>query len=51
MSVPFNPASDSIITNNTVLNALMTACAPILYALSNSDRADQVMLGLYIIDV
>ena len=50
VSVPSNPASDSIIINNTVLNAPITACAPILCVLSNPDRADRVVLGPYIID-
>ena len=50
VSVPSNPASDSVITNNTILNAPTMACAPILCALSNPDRADQVVLGPYIID-
>ena len=40
VSIPSNPASDSVITNNTVLNAPTTACAPTLYTLSNPDRAD-----------
>ena len=37
--------------NNIVLNALMTACAPTLYTLSNPDRADQEVLGPYITDI
>ena len=48
MSIPFSSASDSVMTNNTVLNASITACALILYILSNSDRADQEVLGPYI---
>ena len=51
VSVPSNPASDSDIANNTVLNALMTACAPIFCALSNLNKADQEVLGAQIIDV
>ena len=50
VSVSSNPASDSVMTNNTVLNTPTTACAPTLYTLSNPDRADQEALGPHITD-
>ena len=50
MSIPSNPVSDSAIANDTILNALTMACAPTLCTLSNPDRADQEVLGPYIID-
>ena len=51
MSVFFNPASDFAIANNIILNALITACAPTLCTLSNPNRANQKILGPYIIDI
>ena len=51
MSVLSNPVLDSDITNNTVLNTSIIACAPIFCALSNPDKADQEILGAQIIDV
>ena len=51
VSVPSNPASDSAMANDTVLNAPTTACAPTLCTLSNPDRADQEALGPHITNI
>ena len=40
VNIPFSSASDSAITNNTILNTPITACASTLYTLSNPNKAD-----------
>ena len=50
MNVSLNSVSDSAIINNIVINSPIMAYAPTLYILSNFNRADQKILGHYIIN-